>query len=130
MSAGWRALVWGIGIWASACLAEVPRGDAERGLAIVADRRVGLCLLCHSAPLPQPHLHGNLGPPLAGVGARLTVEQMRLQLLEPKRLNPDSVMPAYRTRDGFTRVAERHAGQPLLEPQQIEDVIAWLQTLR
>jgi sulfur-oxidizing protein SoxX len=105
-------------------------GDAERGRAIAADRRLGLCTLCHTAPLPEPHLQGNLGPPLVGVGARLSAEQLRLRLVDPKQLNPDSVMPAYGAASGFTRVQPRHAGQALLSPQQIEDVVAWLQTLR
>lgn len=108
----------------------VQPGDAERGRAIAADRRVGLCTLCHAAPLPEPHLHGDLAPPLAGVGARLSAEQLRLRLVDPKRLNSDSVMPAYAANAGFTRVLPRHAGQSLLSPQQIEDVVAWLQTLR
>lgn len=110
--------------------AGVRPGDAARGAAIVVDRRLGLCTLCHRAPLADAHLHGELGPALHGIGARLDAGQLRLRITEPRRLNADSVMPAYGRTLGLVRVAPRHAGEPLLEPQQIEDVVAWLQTLR
>jgi sulfur-oxidizing protein SoxX len=110
--------------------AGIRPGDAARGAEIAADRRLGLCTLCHRAPLGDPHLHGELGPALHGIGARMDAGQLRLRVTDPRRLNPDSVMPAYGRTTGLVRVAARHAGQPLLEPQQIEDVVAWLQTLR
>ena len=114
-------------LWAGA---QGPTPSAERGAAIVADRRVGLCLLCHAAPLPDPQFHGTLGPPLHGVGARLDREQLRLRLLDPKRFNPDTLMPAYGKAPGLQRVAPAFANQPVLSDEQIDDVIAYLETLR
>ncbi len=114
-------------LWAGA---QGPTPSAERGAAIVADRRVGLCLLCHAAPLPDPQFHGTLGPPLHGVGARLTREQLRLRLLDPKRFNPDTLMPAYGKAPGLQRVAPAFDNQPVLSDEQIDDVIAYLETLR
>src|SRR6185503_17890734 len=63
-------------------------GDAARGRAIVANRSVGLCLLCHSGPFPEERFQGNLAPDLRGAGARLTPGQLRLRIADPGRLNP------------------------------------------
>jgi sulfur-oxidizing protein SoxX len=133
LAAGWAFGAGFAALAASDELASPPGvqpGDAQRGRAIAEDRRVGLCTLCHQAPLPDPHLQGDIGPPLHGIGARLTANQLRLRVVDPKRLNPESVMPSSLRTEGRTRVAQRYAGQPLLDAQQIEDVVAWLQTLR
>ena len=111
-----------------ASLTGVP-GDAARGRAIVADRARGLCLLCHSAPIPE-RFQGDLAPPLAGAGARWSVDQLRLRVADARRLNPDTIMPSYLRREGFNRVAPAWRGRPVLEPQEIEDVVAYLATLK
>jgi L-cysteine S-thiosulfotransferase len=105
-------------------------GDAERGRAIVANRTVGLCLLCHAGPFPEERFQGNLAPPLDGAGTRWTTGQLRLRLVDPARVVPDSLMPAYFRTDGLTRVAPAFAGKPVLTAAQIEDVVAYLATLR
>jgi sulfur-oxidizing protein SoxX len=105
-------------------------GDAARGRAIVADRTRGLCLLCHSAPIPEERFQGDLAPPLAGTGARWTEGQLRLRVADAHRLNPDTIMPSYLRREGFNRVAPGWRGRSVLEPQEIEDVVAYLATLR
>ncbi|MFN7864012.1 MAG: sulfur oxidation c-type cytochrome SoxX [Curvibacter sp.] len=105
-------------------------GDAARGRAIVTNRQLGLCLLCHSGPVPEERFQGNLAPDLAGAGARWNAAQLRLRLVAPQHLNPDSIMPAYHRSAGLTRVARSWEGRPLLDAQQIEDVVAWLLTLR
>jgi len=115
---------------AGAAAAEPPRGDAARGRAIVADRQLGLCLLCHSGPFPEERFQGNLAPSLAGVGARLAEDGLRARLLDPGRFNPQTLMPAYGRSDGLARVAPSFRGKPLLNDTQIEDVVAFLATLR
>ena len=105
-------------------------GDAGRGRAIVADRTRGLCLLCHSAPIPEERFQGDLAPPLAGAGTRWTEGQLRLRVADAHRLNPDTIMPSYLRRDGFNRLAPAWRGRSVLEPQEIEDVVAYLATLR
>lgn len=110
-------------------LTAVP-GDVERGRSLVADRRVGLCLLCHAAPLPHPESHGTLAPPLAGVGGRLSVPQLRLRIVDSRLLHPDSVMPAYHRTTGLNQVAAERDGLPIFTAQQVEDVVAYLATLR
>lgn len=106
------------------------RGDPARGRQIVADRRTGLCLLCHPAPIAEERFQGDLAPDLAGVGGRLTEGQLRLRVVDSRRLNPSSIMPAYFRAEGFERVARDRAGQTVLDAGQVEDVVAWLATLR
>jgi sulfur-oxidizing protein SoxX len=105
-------------------------GDPARGRAIVADRRVGLCLLCHSGPFPEQRFQGNLAPSLAGAGARATPGQLRLRLVDATRLNPDTIMPPYYRVAGLDRVAAAYRGKPILDAAQIEDVVAFLASLK
>ena len=106
------------------------KGDPARGRAIVADRQVGLCLLCHSGPFPEERFQGTIGPDLNGVAARLSEGQIRLRIVDPSRTNPDSVMPAYFRTEGLARVTPSLRGKPILSAEQIEDVIAFLSTLK
>lgn len=105
-------------------------GNPGRGRAIVVDRARGLCVLCHSGPFPEAAFQGDLSPDLSGVGARLTAGQIRLRLVDGRRLNPDTIMPPYLATDGRTRVGAAWAGRPILDPAEIEDVVAFLATLR
>jgi len=103
--------------------------DPEKGRAIVANRQLGLCLLCHTGPIPEERFQGNLAPDLRGVGARLSADQLRQRLVDPARFNPKTIMPAYARTEG-TRVAPSLQGKPLFTPEQIEDVVAYLVTLK
>ena len=106
------------------------KGDATRGRAIVTNRQVGLCLLCHSGPFPEERLQGTMAPDLKGAGARSSEGQLRLRIVDAGRLHPNSIMPAYYRIDGLTRVAPLFRGKPILTAEQIEDVVAFLTTLR
>lgn len=115
---------------ASLVVAAALVGDPVQGREIAASRSTGLCVLCHALPgVPAP-LAGTIGPDLAGVGARYTRAQLRERLVAPERFNPKTVMPSVARADGFERVAPARAGQPLLTPQQLEDLLAWLETLK
>jgi sulfur-oxidizing protein SoxX len=105
-------------------------GDPARGRAIVGNRQVGLCLLCHSGPFPEERLQGNLAPDLAGAGSRSTDAQLRLRIVDASRLNSATIMPPYYRVDGLNRVAANVRGKPILTAEQIEDVVAFLSTLR
>ncbi len=106
------------------------KGDPARGRAIVVNRQLGLCLLCHSGPFPEERFQGNLAPDLNGIGARLSEGQIRLRIVDPGRLNPATIMPAYFRSEGLTRVAPAFEGKSLLGAEQIEDVVAFLMTLK
>jgi len=105
-------------------------GDAARGRAIVASRQSGLCLLCHSGPFPEERFQGNLAPELSEIAQRLSVGAIRARIVDARRLNPETIMPPYFRTDGLVRVAGFFVGQTLLNAQQIEDVIAYLQSLK
>ena len=123
--------------WATcmACLLALSLGgpaqaaDIANGRRIVEDRSISACLLCHSGPFPAPHLQGDIGPSLDGVADRLTPEQIRQRIVDPSRVNPDTIMPAYGKVAGLHRVGAQWRGKPILTPEQIDDVTAFLATL-
>jgi len=108
---------------------EGAKGDPSRGRAIVANRQVGLCLLCHSAPIPEERFQGDLAPDLASA-ARLSEAEIRQRLVDPAKMNPQTIMPSYYRTEGLNRVAPAFRGKPVLSAQQIEDVIAYLKSLK
>ncbi|HEY6256421.1 MAG TPA: sulfur oxidation c-type cytochrome SoxX [Xanthobacteraceae bacterium] len=105
-------------------------GKAERGRAIVVNRQVGLCLLCHSGPFPEERFQGTLAPDLKGAGGRASEGELRLRIVDASRLKPDTIMPPYYRVDGLSRVAPAFQGKPVLTAEQVEDVVAFLMTLR
>lgn len=105
-------------------------GDVQRGRALVANRQLGLCLLCHTAPIAEERFQGNLAPDLSGAGSRWTEGQLRLRLIDARQINGATTMPAYYRSDGLQRVAPGAQGQTLFNPQQLEDVVAYLASLR
>jgi sulfur-oxidizing protein SoxX len=105
-------------------------GDPARGRALVVARDSANCVLCHAVPDPAVRFAGNVGPSLAGVGTRLSEGQIRLRVADNLLVNPASVMPSYYKVDGLDRVAGTYAGRPILTAQEVEDVVAWLVTLK
>ena len=114
--------------------ALAPDGDATRGRQLVAARDPANCILCHGAPeaLREAGVRfsGDLAPPLDGAGARWTPAQLRLRLVDSARLNPQTIMPAYYRTEGLTEVATAYRGKPILSAREIEDLIAYLSTLK
>ena len=108
--------------------ATLSSGDAERGRQVFIEREQGHCVLCHV--VPGVPIAGNVGPSLAGVGARLTRDQIRERVTDITRFTPEATMPAYGRSAGLERVAPGYAGRPILSPAQIEDVAAWLASLQ
>jgi sulfur-oxidizing protein SoxX len=106
------------------------KGDPEHGREIVVNRQVGLCLLCHSGPFPEERFQGTLAPDLKGSGSRASEGQLRLRIVDASRLKADTIMPPYYRVDGLTSVAPAFQGKPILTAEQIEDVVAYLMTLR
>jgi sulfur-oxidizing protein SoxX len=100
------------------------------GRGIVVDRRLGACLLCHTGPFPEERFQGTLAPDLSGAGSRWSAGQLRLRLVDATRLEPATIMPPYYRVDGLTRVGSPWFGRPILTAQEVEDVVAFLATLR
>jgi sulfur-oxidizing protein SoxX len=104
-------------------------GDPTRGRAIVV-KRENTCLLCHSGPFPDERFQGDLSPNLKGTGSRWNEGELRLRMVDASRLNPATIMPSFYKVDGLNRVATAWRGKPILTAEQIEDVVAYLKTLK
>ena len=104
--------------------------NIENGRRIVTERQTGLCVLCHSGPFPEVRFQGDIATNLAGTGSRWSEAQLRLRLVDASHLNPNTIMPSYYRTHGLQRVSWQWRGQPVLNAQQIEDVVAFLRTLR
>lgn len=105
-----------------------PTGDAARGRELFASREGGHCVLCHAAP--GIAAHGDVGPSLAGIGARLTPAQIRLRVADIARVKPQAAMPTFHGDEPLRRVAPEYRARPALDGQQVEDLVAWLASLR
>lgn len=106
------------------------KGDAARGRTLAFDPERGNCTICHPVPGGDARVQGTVGPPLAGVATRLDEGQLRMRLVDGTKLNPETIMPPYHRIDGLNRVGREFAGKPILDAQQIEDIVAFLVTLR
>ncbi len=104
-------------------------GDAARGRALVLDR-TSTCILCHSGPFPETKFQGDLAPNLSASGSRWTTSQLRLRIVDASRLDPATIMPSYYRVDGLERVSSSFKGKPILSAEQIEDIVAYLATLK
>jgi L-cysteine S-thiosulfotransferase len=109
-------------------LTGVP-GDAARGRALVL-ARTSTCILCHNGPFPEEKFQGDLAPNLAGAGSRWSEGQLRLRLVDASRLNAATIMPSYYRVEGLEHVGAAWRGRPILSAEQIEDMVAYLATLR
>jgi sulfur-oxidizing protein SoxX len=104
-------------------------GDAAHGRELVLER-INTCILCHSGPFPETRFQGDLAPDLSGSGTRWSASQLRLRLVDASRLNPETIMPSYYRVEGLTRVGRNWTAKPILSAAQIEDIVAYLATLR
>ena len=106
-------------------------GDPARGRALAADRHAGNCIACHQMPIPEESFHGTVGPPLDTIGARYTAAQIRLRIVDEQQVNPITIMPGfYRDPALANRVADAYWGKTFLSAQQVEDLVAYLVTLK
>ena len=106
------------------------QGDAARGRAIVANHNLGLCLLCHSGPFPEDKFQGTMAPDLGGAGARWSEGQLRLRIVDASKFNAATIMPPFYRVDHLTRVAPAFRDKPVLTAVEVEDVVAYLMTLK
>lgn len=105
-------------------------GDPDAGRDVFANRKLGNCLACHmNEDWSEQSFHGEVGPPLDGVGDRWSAAELRGIVANSKMMFPDSIMPAFYVDAGFDRPLEKFAGKSILTAQQVEDVVTYLQTL-
>ncbi len=105
-------------------------GDPVKGRELAIHRQKGNCLACHTMPIPEQPDHGLIGPALIGIANRLSAGEMRLRIVDPKVVTPQTIMPSFHKVDGLHRVNKKFQGQPMLSAQEVEDIIAYLQTLK
>jgi sulfur-oxidizing protein SoxX len=106
-------------------------GNAEEGAKVFMNRKQGNCLACHvNSDMPEQPFHGEVGPPLDGVADRWSPEELRGIVANSKQTFPDTIMPAFFRDAGFTRNLEKFDGKSILSAQQVEDVVAYLLTLK
>ncbi len=105
-------------------------GDPVKGREVAIHRKKGNCLACHTLPAPDQPYHGEVGPGLNGVASRLSEGEIRLRIVNPKYANPATIMPAFYRTEGLHRVAKKFQGKPMLTAEEVEDVVAYLMTLK
>lgn len=113
-------------------------GDPAAGREVIGDKSVGNCVSCHEiAAMADVPFQGNIGPALDGAGDRWTDAELRGIVVNAKKMFPESMMPSFYRVDGFTRPGKEFTGKaaddtfgPLLSAQQVEDVVAYLATLK
>jgi len=106
-------------------------GEPENGRKLVVDKNKGNCLACHTLPIPEEDFHGTIGPPLIGIASRQNPAQLRLRIADMKQINPFSIMPGYyRDTIKINRIAAKYEGTTILSAQEVEDIVAYLATLK
>lgn len=114
-------------------------GDAEEGRLVMVTRGLGNCIACHEVTaLKEFPFHGEVGPSLDGVGDRWSPEELRGIVADAKMMFDGTMMPSFYKKAGYIRPGNGFSGKaatdeelaPLLSAQQIEDVVAYLMTLK
>jgi sulfur-oxidizing protein SoxX len=105
-------------------------GDPANGRKLAINRKKGNCLACHVMPIPEQQFHGETAPSLYGVGKRLSEGELRLQLVNSKVTNESTLMPSFYRTYGFNKVLKKFQGKSILEAQDVEDIVAYLMTLK
>lgn len=107
------------------------QGNPVNGREIARSSEDGNCLACHQLPIAEEKFHGTVGPDLTKVATRLSEGEIRLRVIDEKLINPVTIMPGYyRHPDKFNQVSPEYAGKTFLTAQQIEDLVAYLVTLK
>ncbi|MEL7098864.1 MAG: sulfur oxidation c-type cytochrome SoxX [Pseudomonadota bacterium] len=106
-------------------------GDPVNGRKVFANRKLGNCLACHAnTDMPEEGFHGEVGPPMEGVSERWSAAELRGIVTNSKQMFEGTIMPAFYIDSGYTRPLDDFAGKSILTAQQVEDVVAYLMTLK
>jgi len=107
------------------------KGNPAKGKKLAINGAKGNCLACHQMPIPEEEFHGEVGPSLLGLGSRYNEGQIRMRIVNIQELIPSSLMPPfYKNPAELTQVAKKFQGQTILTAQEVEDVVAYLTTLK
>lgn len=104
-------------------------GDAANGRKLAINRKKGNCLACHVMPISEQSFHGETAPSLYGVANRLSEGELRLQLVNSKVTNENTMMPSFYRVTGYNRILKKFDGKTILSAQEVEDIVAYLNTL-
>jgi sulfur-oxidizing protein SoxX len=106
-------------------------GNPDEGRKAVGGRQLGNCLACHQiSVLSKEPFHGNTGPSLDGVAGRMSEGEIRLRIVDATKANADTMMPPFYRTEGLNRVLPRFQGKTILTAEQVEDVVAFMMTLK
>jgi sulfur-oxidizing protein SoxX len=105
-------------------------GDPMNGRKLAINRKKGNCLACHSMPIPEQAFHGSIGPDLKDIGSQYSKGELRLRVVNPKIINSETIMPAFYKADGLNRVMKKFVGKTIISAQDVEDIVAYLMTLK
>ena len=108
---------------------NIKSGNVNKGKIIFKSRKTN-CLSCHEAPMPTEKFQGNFGPSLIGVGSRYSKEDIRIRLINPKILNPDTIMPSYFKLLDYPRTPKKYLGTTILEVEEVEHLVEYLYSLK
>ena len=101
------------------------------GRKVFMNRKQGNCLACHvNSEMSEQTFHGMVGPVLDGVADRWTQAELRGMLVNSKKVFEGTIMPSFYKDAGFFRTLKKFEGKTILKAQQVEDVVAYLQTLK
>lgn len=120
-----------------ASLTGVP-GDPEAGAKVMRTAALGNCVACHQLDaMPDMDFQGDIGPQLDGAAERWSEGQLRGIVANAKMTFDETFMPAFYKTEGFVRPGAAYSGKapegalpPIMSAQQIEDVVAYLLTLK
>jgi len=104
-------------------------GDPVKGKKLAISRKKGNCLACHVMPIPEQQFHGEVGPDLSGVASYMSEAEMRMRIVDPKIINPDTIMPSF-LKVPTNRVLKKFQGKTIISDQDVEDIIAYMMTLK
>ena len=106
-------------------------GNVEEGRKVFMNRKLGNCLACHvNSDMSEQSFHGEVGPELDGAGDRWSEAELRAIVANSKEVFEGTIMPAFYKDSGYERPLDKFAGKSILSAQQVEDVVAYLLTLK